>query len=137
MTELELLAQFLRYHRKRVRGFFTGDTGDQEKDTAECKTLANDWIGRFANIDVEVCRAEVSDDILAKWPGDIHAVHARCRVAQDEKNAAKPRPRPEAWTPEEHAAHRVGIRACLLMSRNRGMTYEDALSQAREEVGDE
>ena len=130
MTELELLAQFLRYHRKRTRGFFTGDP----KDTTECRTLAHDWIGRFANIDVDVCRAEVSDDILAKWPGDIHAVHARCRVAQDEKNAQKPRPRPEA---PDREVGRIGARAVLLMSRNRGMTYEDALAQAREEVGDE
>ena len=130
MTELELLAQFLRYHRKRTRGFFTGDP----KDTTECRTMAEDWIGRFANIDVEICRAEVSHDLGEKWPGNLYAVLARCRVAQDERNAAKPRPRPEV---PDREVGRIGARAVLLMSRNRGMTYEAALAQAREEVRDD
>ena len=130
MTELELLAQFLRYHRKRVRGFFTGDP----KDTTECRTLAHDWIGRFANIDVDVCRAEVSLDLGDKWPGNLQVVYARCRMRQYEKNAQKPRPRPEV---PDRDVGRIGARAVLLMSRNRGMTYEDALAQAREEVRDE
>ena len=94
------------------------------------------WWPRFSHIDAVICRDEFTVEQTAQYV-NISNVHARCRVAQDEVNAAKPRPRPEPWTPEEAAAHRVGIRACRIRLANPSMTYEDALAQAREEVGDE
>ena len=91
------------------------------------------WWPRFSHIDAVICRDEFTVEQTAQYV-NISNVHARCRVAQDERNAAKPRPRPEV---PDRDVGRIGARAVLLMSRNRGMTYEDALAQAREEVGDE
>ena len=91
------------------------------------------WWPRFAPIDAAICRDEMTCEETAQYV-NIGNVHARCRVAQDEKNAKKPRPRPEA---PDREVGRIGARAVLLMSRNRGMTYEDALSKAREEVRDD
>ena len=94
------------------------------------------WWPRFSHIDAVICRDEFTVEQTAQYV-NIGNVLSRCRVAQDEKNAKKPRPRPKPWTPEEAAACRAGARAVLLMSRNRGMTFDEAKVLAEKEVGDE
>ena len=91
------------------------------------------WWPRFSHIDAVICRDEFTVEQTAQYV-NISNVHARCRAAQDEKNAQKPRPRPEV---PDREVGRIGARAVLLMSRNRGMTFDEAKVLAEKVVRDD
>jgi len=121
MDKVELLAQLLRFERRHRTGF--------TKD--ECKMLAEDWIDRFAHIDLDICRKEISIEVEAQYPS-ISAVHTRCVEAQRERNLTKRKPA-ERPQPPDPTQSQICARACLLQLRE-GLSWEDAKRRAKREL---
>ena len=139
MTNAEFGTAMIRFHRMRMAHAEQWGPYEAGKPNFMRDGATRAYAPRFERIDHDVFETEFSLwlDASKEFRPSIDTLFSRCRVAQDEVNAAKPRPRPKLPTPEERAEYRVGVRACRIRLVNSSMTYDAALAQAREEVGDD